>query len=242
MTFHGRPWSCPGTCGYGQHAVLQWAHTEGQGLSEVNSSATLDLVGSKQFMLSPSAVILLKVVPCSLPVPAAQGLISTWGLWWVGWGPPWMRQHIHFCSCRCPLCILLWILIVRVSMGTHWGAWIPDCYMRTTVSSCSTIFNCWIISWPFRYILWSLNRRTNLQAQRVLNDAIKIQISDWLEENLMRGSWVYPAIPALSGPVWGIILVSDPEICFTRIAVAMAVHFWQRYYSLIRDNTKEFRF
>ena len=120
--------------------------------------------------------------------------------------------------------------------------WIPDCYMRPTVSSCSTVFNCWIILWLFSHILWSLNRRTNLQAQRVLNDAIKIQNSDWLEENLMRGSWVYPAVPALSGPVWGIILVSDPEICFTWIAVAMAVHFWQRYYSLIRDNTKEFRF
>ena len=35
----------------------------GQGLVEVNSSAILGLVGSKQFMLSPSAVILLKVVP-----------------------------------------------------------------------------------------------------------------------------------------------------------------------------------
>lgn len=222
--------------------MLQWAYTVGWGLVEVNSPAILDLVGSKQFMLSPSAVILLRAVPCRLPVPAAQGLISTRGLWWVGWGPPWMRQHIHLCSGRSPLCILLWILMVRVSMGTHWVAWILDCYVRTTVSSCSTIFNCWIISWPFSHILWSLNRRTNLQAQRGLNDAIKIQISDWLAENLMRGSWVYSIIPGLSGPVWGLILVSDPEICFPLIAVTMAIHFWQRCYSLIRDNTKEFRF
>ena len=55
--------------------------TEAKGLVEVNSPAILDLVGSKQFMLSPSAVILLRAVPCRLPVPAAQGLISTRGLW-----------------------------------------------------------------------------------------------------------------------------------------------------------------
>lgn len=201
--------------------MLQWAYTEGQSLVKVNLPATLDLVGSKQFLLCPSAVILLKVVPCRLPAPAAQGLISTWGLWWGGWRPTWMRQHIH-------LYILLWILTVRVSTGTHWGAWIPDCHMRTIVTRCSTIFICWIISWPASHTFWSLNRRINLQAQRVLNDVIKIQISDWLEENLMRGSRVYPIIPALSGSVWGIILISDPEICFTLIAIAMAIHFWTK--------------
>ena len=38
-----------------------------QGPLEVESSATLDLVGSNQFLSCPMAIFLLKVVPCPLP-------------------------------------------------------------------------------------------------------------------------------------------------------------------------------
>ena len=43
-------------------------YTEAQSLAEVSSSITLDLIVSNQFVSSSMAVILLKAVPCSLPV------------------------------------------------------------------------------------------------------------------------------------------------------------------------------
>lgn len=51
---YGWSWNCHGTFGmYLDAKALQWVYNEAQSLLEVKSSAIMDLVGAKQFMLYP---------------------------------------------------------------------------------------------------------------------------------------------------------------------------------------------